>query len=147
MGVSRNWGDEDGSDMTGRAVAGWAIVDEVGFATGRNGDRWPGRGCRRDGDQAAARPWRYRASGADAVRGEAAPGTGAASGGRRASPRACGSAAGLFILRRSGSDQGLAASSGRDAVRRRGGAASPVPLRWLWSEREGDQLGNALSDG
>src|SRR5260370_36925885 len=57
LGVSRNWGDEDGSDMTGRAVAGWGIVDEVGFATGRNGDRWPRSGCRRDGDQAATRPW------------------------------------------------------------------------------------------
>ncbi len=131
--------------MTGRAVAGWGIVDGVGFATGRHGDRWPGSGCRRDGDQAAARPWRYRESGADAARGEAALGAGAASGGRRASPRACGAAAGLLILRRSVSDQGLAASSGRDAVRRGVGAASAVPLRWLWSWRKFYQLAIALS--
>ena len=38
MGVSKHWGDRDGSDMTGRAVAGWGIVGEVGFAVGRNGN-------------------------------------------------------------------------------------------------------------
>jgi hypothetical protein len=36
--VSRDWGDGDGSDMTGRVVAGWGIVDGVGFAVGQNGD-------------------------------------------------------------------------------------------------------------
>jgi hypothetical protein len=36
--VSRNWGDEDVSDMTGWAVAGRGIADGVGFADGRNGD-------------------------------------------------------------------------------------------------------------
>jgi hypothetical protein len=36
--VSRDWGDGDGSDMTGRVVAGWGIVDGAGFAVGRNGD-------------------------------------------------------------------------------------------------------------
>jgi hypothetical protein len=35
-GVSRKWGDEDGSDMTGRAVSGWGIADEMGLAVGRN---------------------------------------------------------------------------------------------------------------
>ena len=35
-GVSRKWGDEERSDMTGRIVAGWKIVDGVGFAVGRN---------------------------------------------------------------------------------------------------------------
>jgi hypothetical protein len=38
-GVSRDWGDGDGSDVTGRVVAGWGIVNGVGFAVGRNGDR------------------------------------------------------------------------------------------------------------
>jgi hypothetical protein len=38
VGVSRNWGYEHGSDMTGRVVAGWGIVGEVGFAVGRNGN-------------------------------------------------------------------------------------------------------------
>jgi Phage integrase, N-terminal SAM-like domain len=37
-GVSKHWGDRDGSDMTGRAVAGWGIVGELGFAVGRNGN-------------------------------------------------------------------------------------------------------------
>ena len=37
-GVSREWGDKDGSDMTSRAVSGWGIADEMGFAVGRNGD-------------------------------------------------------------------------------------------------------------
>ena len=37
-GVSRKWGDKDGSDMTSRAVSGWGIADEMGFAVGRNGD-------------------------------------------------------------------------------------------------------------
>ena len=36
-GVPTNWGEEDGSDMTGRIVAGWGIVDGLGFAVGRNG--------------------------------------------------------------------------------------------------------------
>src|SRR3954453_2551019 len=27
MGPSRDWGDKDRSDMTGRGVAGWGIVD------------------------------------------------------------------------------------------------------------------------
>ena len=31
-------GDKDGSDMTSRAVSGWGIADEMGFAVGRNGD-------------------------------------------------------------------------------------------------------------
>jgi hypothetical protein len=35
-GVSRKWGDEERSDMTGRIVAGWEIVNGVGFAVGRN---------------------------------------------------------------------------------------------------------------
>ena len=47
----------------------------------------------------------------------------------RASPGSRGSAAGLLNLWRSVSDQGLAASSGRDVVRRGVGAASAVSLR------------------
>lgn len=35
-GVSRDWGDADGSDMTGRAAAGWEIVDGPGIAAGRD---------------------------------------------------------------------------------------------------------------
>jgi hypothetical protein len=38
LGLSREWGDEDGSDMTGLAFAGWGIADGMGFAVGRNGD-------------------------------------------------------------------------------------------------------------
>src|SRR5271157_2484735 len=55
----------------------------------------------------------------------------AAGGGRRASPPACGFAAGLLVLRRWMSHPGLAASSGRDAVRCCGGAAAAVSLRQL----------------
>jgi hypothetical protein len=36
-GVSRGWGDKDGTSMTGRVFAGWGIVDGVGFAVGRDG--------------------------------------------------------------------------------------------------------------
>jgi len=37
-GVSRKWGDEDASDMTGWAIVGREIADGVDFAVGRNGD-------------------------------------------------------------------------------------------------------------
>ena len=131
--------------MTGRVVAGWGIVDEVGFAVGRNGDRQPGTECRRDGDQPAQRPWRYREFGADAARGKAASGACSASGGCRASPRSCGSAAGLLVLRREMPRQGLAASPDRDAVRRGDRAAAAVSLHWLWPHRDGCQLAIALS--
>src|SRR6185312_6702486 len=51
LGVSIDWGDRDGSDMTGRVVAGWGIVDEVGSAVGGNGDRGPGTECSGAGDR------------------------------------------------------------------------------------------------
>jgi hypothetical protein len=65
IGSVQRLGDRDGSDMTGRVVAGWGIVDEVGSAVGRNGGRRPGTECSGAGDQPAQRPWRYRESGAD----------------------------------------------------------------------------------
>src|SRR3712207_8857963 len=60
-------------------------------------------------------------SGADIVRGEAAPGACPAGGGGRAGPRPCGSAAGLRGLRREVPRQGLAAPSDRESVRRGSG--------------------------
>jgi len=131
--------------MTGRVVAGRGMVDEVGSAVGRNGDRQADTECRGAGDQPAQRPWRYRESGADAGGGEAASGTGAASGRCRASPRSRRSAAGLLGLRREMPRQGLAASSGRDAIRRSDRAAAAISLHWLWPHRNGYQLAIALS--
>src|SRR5205823_6836019 len=70
-------------------VAGWGIVDGMGFAVGRNGDRQAGTEYRCAGDQPAQRPWRYRESGADVARGKTASGARSASGCCRASPRSC----------------------------------------------------------
>ena len=42
-GVFRKWGEEDGSDMTGRIVAGWGS-EGMGLAVGRNGTNGPARG-------------------------------------------------------------------------------------------------------
>ena len=130
--------------MTGRVVAGWGIVHGVDVAVGRDGDRQPGTECRCAGDQPTHRPRRYREFGADVARGKAASGACSASGRCRASPRACGSATGLLVVRREMSHQGLAASSDRDAIRRGDRAAAAISLHWLWSHRDGHQLAFAL---
>ena len=131
--------------MTSRVVAGWGIVHGVDVAVGRNGDRQPGAECRCAGDQPTQRPWRHREFGTDVARGKAASGACSASGGRRASPPACGSAAGLLVLRREMPRQGLAASPDCDAVRHGGRAAAAISLRRLWSWRDSYQLAVALS--
>jgi hypothetical protein len=66
QGVSRMWGDEDASDMTGPSVAGWGFADGVGLALGWNGDRWSGTGHRCTGCQATWWPRGDREAGADA---------------------------------------------------------------------------------
>jgi hypothetical protein len=131
--------------MTGWVFGGWGIVEGMDFEVGRSGDWWPGTGARRAGDRPTPRPRRRGESGSDTGRGEAASGAGSAGGGGCASPRSCSSAAGLLILRRWMSHQGLAASSGRDAVRHGYGAAATVSLRQLWSYRAVYQLAVALS--
>jgi hypothetical protein len=82
-GVSRMWGEEGASDMTGQSMAvggrGW----RGSCARLKNGDRWSGTGDRCGGYQPTWRPRRYRQVGADTGGGEADPG-GACS--RRSSP-------------------------------------------------------------
>src|SRR3954471_8908119 len=124
--------------MTGRAVSGWGIVEGLGVAAGRNAQ------CRADGARPARQPPRHRRLGADAARGQAAPGVRPASRRRRASPRSRDAAAGLRELRRAVPHQGLAVSPGRDLVRRCGGTAAPVALSGLRSRRDGDELTRAL---
>src|SRR6476469_2032824 len=73
-------------DMTGRAVFGWGIVDGLGGAAGRNVRGRREAQYRSDGARPARQPPRYRRLGADAARGQAAPGVRPASRRRRASP-------------------------------------------------------------
>jgi len=74
-----------GGDMTGRAVSGGGIVDELGVAAGRNARGRRDAQCRADGARPARQPPRHRRLGADAARGQAAPGVRPASRRRRAS--------------------------------------------------------------
>ena len=39
-GVSRDWGDRDGIDITDRALAGWGTVDGSGFCRGPASLMW-----------------------------------------------------------------------------------------------------------
>ena len=77
-----------GGDMTGRAVSGWGIVDGLGVAAGRNARGRRDAQCRADGARPARQPPRHCRLGADAARGQAAPGVRPASRRRRASRRA-----------------------------------------------------------
>src|SRR4051812_24156025 len=130
--------------MTGRAVSGWGIVEGLGVAAGRNARGRRDAPCRAEGARPARQPARHRRVGADAARGQAAPGVRPASRRRHSSPRSRDATAGLRELWRAVPHQGLAVSPGRDLVRRGGGTAAPVTLSGLRSRRDGDELARAL---
>src|SRR3954454_12120260 len=85
-GNVKRFGVCGGVDMTGRAVFGWGIVDGLGVAAGRNARGRRDAQCRADEARPARQPPRHRRLGADAARGQAAPGVRPASR-RRHRPR------------------------------------------------------------